>query len=93
MNQRRLILGLYLLLAAGLGLAGGYLFLDARHEYARLVQVENLNRQHLAEEQVRLEAQQKTLDRLRNDPDYVEQVIRRKLGYAKPDETVYRFED
>jgi cell division protein FtsB len=42
---------------------------------------------------VRLEAQQKTLDRLRNDPDYVEQVIRRKLGYAKPDETVYRFED
>jgi cell division protein FtsB len=92
-NQRRLILGLYLLLAAGLGLAGGYLFLDARHEYARLVQVENLNRQHLAEEQVRLEAQQKTLDRLRNDPDYVEQVIRRKLGYAKPDETVYRFED
>ncbi|MBP9914392.1 MAG: septum formation initiator family protein, partial [Opitutaceae bacterium] len=33
------------------------------------------------------------LDRLRNDPEYVEKVIRRRVGYAKPDEFIFRFED
>jgi len=30
--------------------------------------------------------------RLRTDPAYVERVIRRQLGYAKPDEFIFRFE-
>ncbi len=88
-----MILSLYVLLFAGLGVAGGYLFLDARHEYSRLVQVENLNRQRLTEAQERLKSQERELDRLRNDPAYVDQVIRRKLGFAKPDEDIFRFED
>jgi cell division protein FtsB len=92
-NSRPLILCLYLLLFAGLGVAGGYLFLDARHEYSRLMQVEALNRQRLAEAQERLKSQEKVLDRLRNDPAYVDQVIRKKLGFSKPDEDIYRFED
>jgi cell division protein DivIC len=33
------------------------------------------------------------LDRLRNDPAYVDKVIRKKLGFAKPDEDIFRFED
>jgi cell division protein FtsB len=74
-------------------MGGGYLFLDARHEYSRLMQVEALNRQRLSDVQERLKTQERVLDRLRNDPTYVEQVIRRKLGYAKPDESIYRFED
>lgn len=93
MNSRPLILCLYLLLFAGLGVAGGYLFLDARHEYSRLMQVEALNRLRLAEAQERLKSQEKVLDRLRNDPAYVDQVIRKKLGFSKPDEDIYRFED
>jgi cell division protein DivIC len=92
-NYRHLILSLYLLLFAGLGIAGGYLFLDARHEYSRLMQVEDSNRQRLAEAQDRLKNQERVLDRLRNDPAYVDSVIRKKLGYAKPDEFIYRFED
>jgi cell division protein DivIC len=92
-NYRHVILSLYLLLFAGLGIAGGYLFLDARHEYSRLMQVEDANRQRLAEAQDRLKNQERVLDRLRNDPAYVDSVIRKKLGYAKPDEFIYRFED
>jgi cell division protein DivIC len=88
-----MILGLYVLLFAGLGVAGGYLFLDARHEYSRLVQVETLNRQRLTEAQEKLKDQERMLDRLRNDPAYVDQVIRKKLGFAKPDEDIFRFED
>ncbi|HEY4990415.1 MAG TPA: septum formation initiator family protein [Opitutaceae bacterium] len=93
MKHRRVILGLYLLLFAGLGVTGGYLFLDARAEYVRIEKVEATNRQRLAEAEDRLRSQEKVLDRLRTDPSYVDKVIRKKLGYAKPDEFIYRFED
>jgi cell division protein FtsB len=92
-KSRKVILSLYLLLFAGLGVAGSYLFVDARHEYERLEQVESLNRQKLAEAQERLRIQERVLERLRTDPDYVDKVIRKKLGYAKPDEFIYRFEE
>jgi len=35
---------------------------------------------------------QAQIDELRNDPNAVERLAREKLGYAKPDETVIRFE-
>jgi cell division protein FtsB len=35
---------------------------------------------------------QAQIDALRNDPKTVERLAREKLGYAKPDETVIRFE-
>jgi cell division protein FtsB len=35
---------------------------------------------------------QARIDALRNDPKAVERLTREKLGYAKPDETVIRFE-
>ncbi len=34
-----------------------------------------------------------SIDSLRNDPKAVERLAREKLGYAKPGETVIRFED
>ena len=93
MNSRRVILSLYLLLFAGLGVTGTYLFMDARAEYNRLEQVEQLNRTRLAEVQERLRSQEKVLERLRSDPAFVDRVIRKKLGYSKPDEFIFRFED
>ncbi len=35
---------------------------------------------------------QSQIDALRNDPKTIERLAREKLGYAKPDETVIRFE-
>ena len=93
MNSRRVILSLYLLLFAGLGVTGTYLFMDARAEYNRLEQVEQLNRTRLAEVQEQLRSQEKVLERLRTDPAFVDRVIRKKLGYAKPAEFIFRFED
>jgi cell division protein FtsB len=54
-----------------------------------VVQAEN--RRRLAEAQEQLRNQEKVLDRLRNDPAYVDKVIRKKLGYAKPDEFIFHF--
>jgi cell division protein FtsB len=92
-NLRKVILSLYVLLFAGLGLAGGILSKDAHDEYSRLEQVENANRRRLAEAQAHLRDQERVLERLRTDPAYVDKVIRIRLGYAKPDEFIFRFED
>jgi cell division protein FtsB len=92
-NFRQLILGLYLLLFAGLGIAGAVLFKEAHDEYSRLEQVESSNRRRLAEARDHLRDQEKVLHRLQTDPAYVDKVIRMRLGYAKPDEFIFRFED
>jgi cell division protein DivIC len=42
--------------------------------------------------EARLREQQKTLERLENDPAFVETLIRRRLGYVKPNELIFRFE-
>jgi cell division protein DivIC len=78
-------------LFVGLGLGASFLFLEAHSEYNRLRQTEELNRRRLAEVQARLREQEKVLERLRNDPAYVEKVIRKRLNYAKPDEFIFRF--
>ncbi len=92
MKIRRVILGLYVLLFAGLGIAGAVLFKEAHDEFGQIQQVEAANRRRLAEAQERLKDQERVLERLRSDPAYVDRVIRMKLGYAKPDEFIFRFE-
>jgi cell division protein DivIC len=91
--MRKVILSLYMVLIAGLGVGGGILFLDASEEYSRLEVVQAENRRRLAEAQEQLRNQEKVLERLRNDPAYVDKVIRKKLGYAKPDEFIFHFSD
>jgi cell division protein DivIC len=92
-KSRQVILGLYILLFAGFGIIGGYLFIDARAEYGRLMDVEASNQRKLSEAQERLRNQERVLERLRTDPAFVDKVIRKKLGYSKPDEDIFRFED
>ena len=75
----------------GFGLTACFLFVDARAEYNRLRQIEALNRQRLADAQVRLQEQERILERLRTDPAYVEKVIFRRWGYAKPDQIIFDF--
>jgi cell division protein DivIC len=89
--MRKVILSLYMVLIAGLGVGGGILFLDASEEYSRLEVVQAENRRRLAEAQEQLRSQERVLERLRNDPAYVDKVIRKKLGYAKPDEFIFHF--
>lgn len=93
MSLRRVIFCFFCLLILGIGLASGVFFWEARAEYNRLKQIEASSQRRLAEAEARLREQEKILDRLRHDPAFVEKVIRRRLGYAKPDEFVFRFED
>ncbi len=92
MKLRRLILTLYVLLFGGLSIGAGALFVDAQREYRQLKQAETDGKRRLAEAQTRLAEQEKILQRLRTDPEFVEKVIRQRLGYAKPGEYIFRFE-
>lgn len=93
MNSHRLIVSLYVVLFLGLGAAAGALFLDARAEYNQLKQAEATSKRRLAEAQTRLAEQERVLQRLRTDPEFVEKVIRQRLGYAKPGDFIFRFEN
>lgn len=93
MKQHRVIISLYLALFVGAGLVSGLFLWQASAEYSQLKRQEADSRQRLAEAEARLREQERILDRLRNDPEYVEKVIRRRLYYAKPGELVFRFEE
>ena len=92
MTLRRLIILFYLLIFLSLAAGSGVFFWQTRREYDRLVMIEARSKQRLAESEQKLREQEKVLERLRSDPAYVEMVIRRRLGYAKPEEYIFRFE-
>jgi len=91
MSPRRIIITVYLVIFAGLTVGAGALFLDARDEYNQLKRAEAESR--LAAAQAQLEEKKKILERLQNDPAYVERILRERLGYAKPGDFIFRFPD
>ena len=93
MNSRRLFFALFVLLFAGLAVLVGAFFYQTREEYMRLQTMNLENHRKLDEAYAQLQQQETVLQRLRTDPAYVERVIRAKLGYAKPDEWIFRFQE
>jgi cell division protein FtsB len=91
-NSRRLIVTLYALLFVGLAVGAGALFIDARAEYNQLKLAEADAKRRLAEAQAELARRKQILERLQTDPEFVEKVIRQRLGYAKPGEYIFRYE-
>ena len=91
MNTRQVIITLYVVLLSALGLGGGALLYDARTEFRQLKATETTLRAKLAEKEAQLKEQQRILERLKTDRDYVERVMRKRLNYVKPGETVFRF--
>jgi len=84
-----------MLLLAGVVVFAGYCLWqlwELRQEYTQLLQDEARTSDTLAIQRQILRDNQRQLDRLRNDPAYVDMVIRRRLGYAKPGELIFRFE-
>jgi len=92
-NIRKLIIVVYLALFVVVGITSAGFFWKTRRELAKLRLQEARSRERLGELQLRLSEQDKVLQRLREDPAYVERVIRRRLNYAKPEEFIFRFEE
>jgi len=92
MTFRRSVAAFYALLFLALTLFAGVFFVDTHRELSAQRAREEENRRQLSELKKSLADQRVTVDRLQHDPAYVERVIRERLGYARPDETVIRFE-
>lgn len=92
MDTRRLIVPLYFVALTGFGIWAGGMIAEARQEYVRLKQVQAASEAKLAAAKTRLAEQQRVLERLKSDPVFVEKIIRERLGYARPGELIFRFD-
>jgi cell division protein FtsB len=90
---RSLAIAFFILLSIASAAVVGVFFYNAQQEYGHLKAIQAENTRQLQEAEAHLKEQQKVLERLQTDPSYVERVIRRKLEYAKPDESIYRFDE
>lgn len=93
MNFSKLILGIYGALFVGVCAWAGVFFVQMHRDYTALKAQETTNQRRLAAAQTRLETQLQYLDQLRHDPVLVERIVRQKLGYAKEQEFVFRFDE
>lgn len=93
MNFRRVTVLGYVVLLTLFGLGGGMLFLEARAELGALRRRQAELERDLIAAKGRLAEQEQFLSRLRTDPAFAEKVIRQRLGYGRPGEVVFRFDN
>lgn len=93
MNWNKVITLGFVVLFVGVGGYAGLFFMEMNRELTQLRTQERAYERKLAEAQAKLATQEKYLQQLRTDPKVVEQVIRRKLGYVRSQEFVFRFDD
>lgn len=91
--MRRFLITVYALVLIALAAGSATFCLQTHSEYLRQKEVARVTEERLAVAQARLATQKQMLVRLDRDPEYVEMVIRRRLGYVKPDELIFRFEN
>jgi len=92
-NFSKLILGFYGALFVVVTVWAGGFFVQMHRDYTALKAQETTNQRRLEDAQGKLLAQEKYLDQLRHDPVLIERIIRQRLGYAKEQEFVFRFDD
>lgn len=92
-NWNKVITVLYIVLFAAVAGWGVLFFLELNRELTALRSLEQAHQVRLAEAQDKLAAQEKYLAQLRGDPALIEQVVRKKLGYVRAHEFVFRFEE
>jgi cell division protein FtsB len=92
-NWNKVITWVYVALFAGVTIWAGLFFLELYRDLSALRAQEAHNRRKLEDAQAKLAEQQRHLERLRHDPALVEEVIRKKLGYVREGEFIFRFPD
>lgn len=93
MSLGRFLATLYAVVFLALSAFAGISFMQTYQELTTLKTQEAETRQKLQVAEQDLREQARMLDQLRSDPQFVESMIRRKLGYAKQGETVFRFRE
>lgn len=89
----RILLVLLIVILSGVSTGLVLVWSQTRREYVTIeehhIQVEN----QLASMKKEREAKEAYLRAFLNEPEFVERVIRDRLGYVEPGETIFRFEN
>ena len=93
MNWNKVIFWGFAAAFAGVTCWAGLFFLELNRELSVLRAHGEVNARKLEESRRKLAEQEQYLDALRKDPELVERVIRRKLGYVRGQEFVFRFDE
>ena len=93
MSFGRFLATLYAVVFLALSLFAAVSFVQTTRELTTLETQAAESRQRLTMAERELQEQERVLALLRSDPQYVEAMIRRQLGYAKNGELVFRFHD
>lgn len=91
--MKRLVMSVLALVFVAMAAGSTTFFLQTKAEYDQRKTTAHVTAERLRIAQDRLQAQEDLLQRMRSDPAFVELMIRRRLGYAKADELVFRFEN
>lgn len=67
------------------------LILQTHREYSNFKARENRIEQKLIQARKEFEQKEAYLTRLLEDPEFMERVVRERLGYSRPDELLFRF--
>lgn len=70
----------------------GWQYLELRRENKELVRNKEQLTDRYAQQSEKLRESERMLKRLEEDPEYVEMIIRKRLGYAKSGELIYSFQ-
>lgn len=71
----------------------GSLVLKTHREYKNFKERENRIEAKLIQARKEFAQKEAYLSRLLDDPEFLERVVRERLGYARPDELLFRFSD
>ena len=69
------------------------LMVQAYREYQNFKSREHRIEAKLTQARKEFEHKEAYLARLLDDPEFLERVVRERLGYARPDEVLFRFSD
>ncbi len=93
MSLGRFLASFYAVVFLALSAFAGISFMQTYQELGNMRTQATETRQKLQVAEQEMREQERMLAQLRSDPQYVESMIRRKLGYAKQGETVFRFRE
>ena len=92
-GRRKAVLAMLILMGLTLSVFFGSLILQTYREYQNFKQREQAAEAKLQQTQEKFLQKEAYIARLLDDPEFLERVARERLGYSKPDEVLFRFEE
>jgi cell division protein FtsB len=88
---QKLILSACSCLLAAVVVAFAFVLHQAYQEHRIFQQRETAYARQVQELKQQVEAKEAYADRLKNDPEFLERVVRERLGYSSPNDLLYKF--